>query len=41
MDRVPGHPSPVVGLGAGHRSKFARIFGRLLTDPSYAVHWLV
>jgi sarcosine oxidase len=32
MDRVPGHPSLVVGLGAGHGFKFAPTFGRLLAD---------
>jgi sarcosine oxidase len=32
MDRVPGHPSVVVGLGAGHGFKFAPTFGRLLAD---------
>ena len=29
---VPGHPSVVVGLGAGHGFKFAATFGRLLAD---------
>ncbi len=32
MDRVPRHPSVVVGLGAGHGFKFAPTFGRLLAD---------
>ena len=32
MDRVPGHPSVVVGLGAAHGFKFAPTFGRLLAD---------
>jgi sarcosine oxidase len=32
IDRVPGHPSLVVGLGAGHGFKFAPTFGRLLAD---------
>ena len=32
IDRVPGHPSVVVGLGAGHGFKFAPTFGRLLAD---------
>lgn len=32
MDRVPGHPSLVVGLGAGHAFKFTPTFGRLLAD---------
>jgi sarcosine oxidase len=32
MDRVPGHPGLVVGLGAGHGFKFAPTFGRLLAD---------
>lgn len=32
MDRVPGHPSLVVGLGAGHGFKFTPTFGRLLAD---------
>lgn len=32
MDRVPGHASLVVGLGAGHGFKFAPTFGRLLAD---------
>lgn len=32
MDRVPDHPSLVVGLGAGHGFKFAPTFGRLLAD---------
>ena len=32
VDRVPGHPSVTVGLGAAHGFKFAALFGRLLTD---------
>ncbi|WP_164478430.1 N-methyl-L-tryptophan oxidase [Mycolicibacterium stellerae] len=32
IDRLPGHPSVTVGLGAGHGFKFAALFGRLLTD---------
>ena len=32
VDRLPGHPSVTVGLGAGHGFKFATLFGRLLTD---------
>jgi sarcosine oxidase len=32
IDRVPGHPSVAVGLGAGHGFKFAPTFGRLLAD---------
>ncbi len=32
VDRLPGHPSVTVGLGAGHAFKFAALFGRLLTD---------
>jgi len=32
VDRVPAHPSVVVGLGAGHGFKFAPTFGRLLAD---------
>ena len=32
LDRVPGHPSVVVGLGAAHGFKFAPTFGRLLAD---------
>jgi sarcosine oxidase len=32
LDRVPGHPTLVVGLGAGHGFKFAPTFGRLLAD---------
>lgn len=32
LDRVPGHPSVAVGLGAGHGFKFAPTFGRLLAD---------
>lgn len=32
VDRLPGHPSVTVGLGAGHGFKFAALFGRLLTD---------
>ena len=32
LDRVPGHPSVVVGLGAGHGFKFAPTIGRLLAD---------
>jgi sarcosine oxidase len=32
IDRVPGHPTLVVGLGAGHGFKFAPTFGRLLAD---------
>jgi sarcosine oxidase len=32
VDRLPGHASVTVGLGAGHGFKFAALFGRLLTD---------
>jgi glycine/D-amino acid oxidase-like deaminating enzyme len=32
IDRVPGHPDVVVGLGAAHGFKFAPTFGRLLAD---------
>lgn len=32
VDRVPGHPHVVVGLGAGHSFKFAPTLGRLLAD---------
>ncbi|MFC4784790.1 N-methyl-L-tryptophan oxidase [Nocardioides sp. MAHUQ-72] len=32
LDRVPGHPAVVVGLGAAHGFKFAPTFGRLLAD---------
>jgi len=32
VDRVPGHPSVVVGLGAAHGFKFAPTLGRLLAD---------
>jgi sarcosine oxidase len=32
LDRVPEHPSVVVGLGAAHGFKFAPTFGRLLAD---------
>ena len=32
LDRVPGHPAVVVGLGAGHGFKFAPTLGRLLAD---------
>ncbi|WP_243060902.1 N-methyl-L-tryptophan oxidase [Nocardioides sp. SR21] len=32
LDRVPGHPSVAVGLGAAHGFKFAPTFGRLLAD---------
>ncbi len=32
LDRVPGHPNVVVGLGAAHGFKFAPTFGRLLAD---------
>ena len=32
VDRVPGHPTLVVGLGSGHGFKFAPTFGRLLAD---------
>jgi sarcosine oxidase len=32
IDRVSGHPSVVVGLGAGHGFKFAPTIGRLLAD---------
>ena len=32
VDRVPGHPDVVVGLGAAHGFKFAPTFGRLLAD---------
>lgn len=32
VDRLPGHPTITVGLGAGHGFKFAALFGRLLTD---------
>ncbi len=34
VDRLPGHPSVTVGLGAGHGFKFAALFGRLLTDTA-------
>jgi len=34
VDRLPGHPSVTVGLGAAHGFKFAALFGRLLTDGS-------
>ena len=30
VDRVPGHPNVVVGLGAAHGFKFAAWFGRTL-----------
>jgi sarcosine oxidase len=29
---VPGHPTVVVGLGAGHGFKFSPTFGRVLAD---------
>ncbi len=29
---VPGHPSVLLGLGAGHTFKFAPTFGRMLAD---------
>jgi sarcosine oxidase len=32
LDRLPGHPSVVVGLGAAHGFKFAPTLGRLLAD---------
>ena len=32
VDRLPGHPSVTVGLGAAHGFKFAALFGHLLTD---------
>jgi sarcosine oxidase len=32
VDRVPGRPALVVGLGAGHGFKFAPTLGRLLAD---------
>ena len=32
VDRVPGHPDVVVGLGAAHGFKFAPTIGRLLAD---------
>jgi sarcosine oxidase len=32
VDRVPGHPTVAIGLGAGHGFKFAPTFGRLLAD---------
>ena len=32
VDRLPGHPSVTVGLGAAHGFKFAALFGSLLTD---------
>jgi sarcosine oxidase len=32
LDRVPGHPAVVVGLGAAHGFKFAPTLGRLLAD---------
>jgi sarcosine oxidase len=32
IDRVPGHPGIVVGLGAAHAYKFAALFGVLLAD---------
>ena len=36
VDTVPGHPSVVVGLGAGHGFKFSPTFGRLLADLAEA-----
>jgi sarcosine oxidase len=32
LDRVPGHPDVVLGLGAAHGFKFAPTLGRLLAD---------
>ena len=32
LDRVPGHPAVVVGLGAAHGFKFAPTIGRLLAE---------
>ena len=32
IDRLPKHPSVVVGLGAGHGFKFVPTFGRVLAD---------
>lgn len=32
LDRLPGHPAIVVGVGAGHAAKFAGLIGRILTD---------
>ncbi|MEQ3551324.1 N-methyl-L-tryptophan oxidase [Pseudonocardia nematodicida] len=32
LDRLPGHPQIVVGIGAGHAYKFAALIGGLLTD---------
>jgi sarcosine oxidase len=32
LDRVPGHPSVLVALGAAHAFKFAALFGRILAD---------
>jgi sarcosine oxidase len=42
MDRVPGHESVVVGLGAAHGFKFAPTFSLrrpALTEPDYEPHW--
>jgi len=32
VDRVPGHPRVVVGLGAAHGFKFASVLGRILAE---------
>jgi sarcosine oxidase len=32
LDRVPGHPDVLVGLGAAHGFKFAALFGEILRD---------
>jgi sarcosine oxidase len=32
IDRVPGHPEVVVGIGGGHGYKFASLIGRILAE---------
>jgi len=32
VDRVPGAPGVIVGLGAGHGFKFASVLGRVLVE---------
>jgi sarcosine oxidase len=32
LDRLPGHPGVVVGIGGGHGYKFASVIGRILSE---------
>lgn len=32
LDRAPGHPRVLIGIGAGHAAKFASLIGKILAD---------